>query len=58
VRRVGAAIGADGRVTLRLMVFLTAAVIGSSTAPTPWAQVALVALLGIAIDIARMRRAP
>ena len=56
VRRASAAIGADSRVTLRLMVFMVVCALGSSMAPPPWAQLALVALLGIAIDIARMRR--
>ena len=58
LRRAGAAIGADARVPLRLMIFLLVSVLAMSTAPTPWVQVGVVALLGIALDIARMRRVP
>jgi hypothetical protein len=52
-RRTGAAIG--GGVSVRLLLLFTAAALGSSMAPIPWAQIALVALLGIAIDVARRR---
>lgn len=52
-RRTSAAIG--GGVSVRLLLLFTAAALGSSMAPIPWAQIALVALLGIAIDVARRR---
>jgi hypothetical protein len=55
-KRIGAAVGADHRVTVRVMVFLALAVLGSSQAPFPWAQIALLAVLGIGLDIARTRR--
>jgi hypothetical protein len=52
-RRTRAAIGADTRITVRLLILFIAAALGSSMAPIPWAQIALVALIGIALDVAR-----
>lgn len=55
LRRAGAAIGADARVTFRTIVFLTLAVVSVSFAGTPWAQIGTVALLGLALDWARTK---
>jgi hypothetical protein len=55
VRRVGSAVGVDTRVSARVLVFFTVAAVAASTAPMPWAQVAIVALLGLALDWTRKR---
>jgi hypothetical protein len=48
--RTRSAITGDTRITLRLLIFAIAVVVGSSMAPVPWAQIALVGLLGLVID--------
>lgn len=55
MRRVGAAVGVDARVNVRVLVFLAMAALGASMAPAPWAQIALVSLIGLALDWARKR---
>ena len=47
-----------GGVSARLMVLMAVAVVGASLAPVPWSQLGLVALLGVALDVARSRRNP
>lgn len=54
-RRVGAAVGADARVTFRAIVFLAVAAIVVSLAPTPWSAIGTIALIGLAIDWARTK---
>ena len=56
IRRAGAAIGADARVPLRLMIFLVTGSISAGFAPEPWSIISFISLLGITLDIARMRR--
>lgn len=55
LRRAGAAIGADARVTFRTIVFLILAVVSVSFAETPWTQIGTIALLGLALDWARTK---
>jgi hypothetical protein len=54
-RRVGSVVGTDARVTARVMVFLAIAALGASMAPVPWSQIAVLALIGLALDWARRR---
>lgn len=56
VRRAGAVIGADARVPFRLLLTLAVAAACASTAPTPFGQIAVVAVVLIALDVARMKR--
>lgn len=42
-------------VAVRLIVFLALAVVGASFAPPPWSQIALLGLLGIAVEVAKLR---
>jgi hypothetical protein len=58
IRRAGAAIGVDTRVPFRVMVLFATSVVCLSLAPTPWAQVGLVATFGLALDWIRMRSRP
>lgn len=55
-RRVAYAVGADARVSLRVLVFLVVAALAVSFAPVPWAQLGLIALVGLALDWARTKR--
>ena len=45
IRRATAAVGADARVTLRVLVALAVLGIAGSTGPMPWPQVAAIALV-------------
>ena len=53
VRATGRALGTDARVTWRVYLYLIVLAIGVSTAVTPWAQLSIVALIGLALDWAR-----
>lgn len=44
-----------GAAPFRLFILLSVAVVASSMAPVPWGQLALLSLLGIALDVARRR---
>ena len=55
-RRLGTAVGVDARVHTRALIFLCLAALGASMAPFPWAQVALISILGLALDWARTKR--
>jgi hypothetical protein len=55
IRGVGAAIGADSRVNFRVMLLFATSVVCLTFAPTPWAQVGVVAVLGLALDWIRSR---
>lgn len=55
LRRAGAAVGADARVSFRVLVALAALGIAASTGPFPAPQVAAVALVILSIDWARTR---
>lgn len=57
MRRVAAAAGADARVTTRALIFMVVIALGASMAPAPWAQLAIIALVGLALDWARTKRA-
>ena len=50
---VGSAIGADHRVTLRMIVLLALAGVCVSFAPSPWAPIGVVAVVLIGLDVAR-----
>lgn len=56
MRRAGAAIGADARVTVRALVCLAVLGIAASTGPFPYPQVAAVALVVLCLDWARRKQ--
>jgi hypothetical protein len=43
-------------VTFRVAVFLVIAVVGSSMAPAPWSQMALLSIVGLTVELVRSKR--
>ncbi len=56
LRRVGSEVGLGGHVTWRVYLYLIVLAIGVSTAVTPWAQLSIIALIGLALDWSRRLR--
>lgn len=56
IGRVGTVITGPAPVTVRLVVLLVFAIVGSSMAPVPWNQIAVLSIVGLALEIAARKR--
>jgi hypothetical protein len=54
--RAAALLTGQAPVTVRLVILLVFAVLGSSMAPIPWNQIALLSIVGIALETVARRR--